>query len=177
MGVDDVATGKKVIMATMRSAGPDLGRINYRNFNSLQKFHEDQELEKRYDKLMARVGATVATQPEYVRLLSYIILFSADLDAKNGANVSDEDRKRVERLQEMLCNMLRRFIESKYPRKVAVGVFANLLSCIGDLKELTHIKRLRSLAKPDEDGPPRQPQASPRLTEVEEPQPGPSSGQ
>ena len=82
--------------------------------------------------------------------------------------MSAEDRARVERLQEMLVNMLRRFIESKDPRKVAVSVFANILSCVADLKELTHIKRLRALAtKPEGEGEEGSAGVASRLTEVE----------
>ena len=137
-GVDDIDTGKKMIMVTLKNAG-DLGRIDYKNFNSIQKIDESSETESRYDRLLARVGSTVSLMPEVVKLFSYIVLFSSDFTAV-------ESRAQVDSIQEMLINMLKRFLYSQYPREVAVKLFANILHCIGDLRELTHIKKQRAMA-------------------------------
>lgn len=137
MGVDDIETGKKMIMVTLKNAG-NLGRIDYKTFNSIQKI-DDNETEKRYEQLLARVGSTVSIRPEIVKLFSYIILFSSDF-------THIENRVRVDSIQEMLINMLKRFLFSQYSRPVAVSLFANILHCIGDLRELTHIKKQRAMA-------------------------------
>ena len=114
MGVEDIAIGKKLIVTAMKSVG-ELGRIDYRKFNSLQKTDEDKETESRYDRLLARVGSVMATKPEFVRLMSYVILFSPDLCPMESA-----ERKEVEATQYMFINMLKRFIYSQFNRDVAV---------------------------------------------------------
>ena len=48
--------------------------------------------------------------------------------------------------QEMLVNMVRRFIFAQYPRPMAVTVFGNVLASIADVRELSSIKRHRQLA-------------------------------
>ena len=48
--------------------------------------------------------------------------------------------------QEMLVNMVRRFIFAKYPRPMAVTVFGNVLASMADVRELSSIKRHRQLA-------------------------------
>lgn len=137
MGIDDVESGKKMIMVTLKNAG-ELGRIDYKNFNSLQKI-EDNEVEDRYEQLLARVGSTVSLRPEIVKLFSYIILFSADFTQVNN-------RAQVEGVQGMLITMLKRFLLSQYSHTLAVSAFANILQTIGDLRELTHIKKKRAMA-------------------------------
>ncbi len=136
---------------------------------------------------MARVGKLVGSHQDYVRLLSYVVLFSPDFLEVKDASVctadamsratdtaivavsapsspaeaaleelrrrqrlaeSEDPRKKVEEVQEMLVTMLRRFVFSQFPRRAAVTVFAELLACIADLRELTAIKRRRALARP-----------------------------
>lgn len=75
----DVDKGKSIILSTL-SRDPSrsdhlLKHIDYRGFNSLQ-VPSDRDTESRYDRLLARVGAAVATQPEFVTLLSFITMFS-----------------------------------------------------------------------------------------------------
>jgi len=57
-------------------------------------------------------------------------------------------RASVEAAQDKMVNMLRRFLMAAYPREVALAVLGNLLSAVADLRELTEIKRRRSLAAP-----------------------------
>ena len=37
LGVDDVEVGKRTILAAMRQNNGEIGRISYKNFNSIQK--------------------------------------------------------------------------------------------------------------------------------------------
>ena len=129
LGVDDVEVGKRTIIAAMRQTNDqNIGRISYKNFNSIQKvrelqslwsiifrgFHppssstfyyklghtclsrpqvdESSESESRYDRLLARVGAAISIHPELVKLVSYIVLFSADFTGV-------KNRYRVETIQ------------------------------------------------------------------------------
>ncbi len=133
--------GKKMIVATLRSAG-HLSRIGYRSFNSIQQISADSADERRYDRLLARVGASVAAHPHYVKLLSYVLLFSADFT--NG--ITGKERASVEAVQDTILNMLRRFIFSQYTRRSAVTLFANIVACVSDLRELVQIKQNRLLA-------------------------------
>ncbi len=115
------------------------------------------------------MGKSVSAHPDYVRLISYVVLFSPDfLEIKEaspstaeameaatstavvaaassssssssspspspsppipgGSAAARDARKKVEEVQEMLLNMLKRFIYSQHPRPAAVTVFANIL--------------------------------------------------
>ena len=53
---------------------------------------ESSESESRYDRLLARVGAAISIHPELVKLVSYIVLFSADFTGV-------KNRYRVETIQ------------------------------------------------------------------------------
>ena len=47
MGVDDVEIGKKLLTTALQNVG-EMNRIDYRNFNSLQKIESGTEKESRY---------------------------------------------------------------------------------------------------------------------------------
>ena len=53
---------------------------------------ESSESESRYDRLLARVGSAISIHPELVKLVSYIVLFSADFTGV-------KNRYRVETIQ------------------------------------------------------------------------------
>lgn len=142
MGVEDIDIGKKLIISAMKSVG-NLGRIDYKCFNSLQKIDSGNESETRYNRLLSRVGSTMSKKHEFVRLMTYVILFAPDL-----CDLNSQERKEVESIQYMYINMLKRFVFSQFRRDVAVSIFSNLLSTIADLNELTIIKRQRMLAAP-----------------------------
>jgi hypothetical protein len=139
LGVEDVDVGKSMILAAMRQNGGDMGKISYRAINSIQKIDESAATETRYNQLLGRVGATISIHPDLVKLVSYIILFSADF-------TNTRSRRHIEAVQDMLVNMVRRFIFAQYPRPMAVTVFGNVLTSLVSLRELTTIKRSRQLA-------------------------------
>ena len=62
---------------------------------------ESVESESRYNRLLARVGSAISIDPDLVKLVSYIVLFSADFTGL-------KNRYRVETIQvrEMLCTLL-----------------------------------------------------------------------
>ena len=45
-----------------------------------------------------------------------------------------------------MIRMLQRYIYAKYPREIAVQIFAKILNCVVDLQELTWIKKQRAMA-------------------------------
>ena len=56
------------------------------------------------------------------------------------------DRSEVQAVQETMIRMLQRYIYAKYPREIAVQIFAKILNCVVDLQELTWIKKQRAMA-------------------------------
>ena len=56
------------------------------------------------------------------------------------------DRSEVQAVQETMIRMLQRYIYAKYPREMAVQIFAKILNCVVDLQELTWIKKQRAMA-------------------------------
>ncbi len=47
MGVDDIETGKRMIMAAMDNTGNNMGRMDYQNFNSIQTIKRGSDEERR----------------------------------------------------------------------------------------------------------------------------------
>ena len=129
-----------MLQATLKNA-KTLHRVNYSKYNPLQKLDEDKTLETRYDILQSRVGRTVCIDPDFVKILTFVILFSSDF-----ASLNERDRREVEQTQEMLYTILRRLTFSKFSYEVALGIYASIITSISDLREMSHIKRQRSLA-------------------------------
>jgi len=140
MGVDDFTEVRSMIMTAMQST--ELKRIDYQTFNSLQQVN-NSESEARYNTLLQRVGSKVSFDPDLVKILSYILLFTVDYLERNKAI-----RKAIEETQESMITMMRRYLYAQYPRQIATKFFSGLLHCIADLNELTFIKRQRQLAGP-----------------------------
>ena len=157
-GVADLDVGRRILEATLRTVGK-LKRVDYGKFNSLQKLEQGSKVENRYDRLMHRVGKIVCLDPQterlfkeekgaYVKIMTYIILFSADF-----ADLDSTRRAEVENAQHMLINLLRRRVFTDWNRENAVRIFAGLLSCIADLREISHIKKSRPLNRSSESVP------------------------
>jgi len=75
LGVQDLDIGKRMIDTTVEARG-DLKRMDYKNFNSIQKISNGSPEEIRYDMLMSRVGKIIKSNPDFIKLMSYVILFS-----------------------------------------------------------------------------------------------------
>lgn len=140
MGVDDLLAARNMVMTAMKTT--ELKRIDYQTFNSLQKVG-NSAIEMRYNTLLQRVGVTVSFDPDLVKMLSYVLLFSVDFTESDLVI-----RKAVEETQDSMISMMRRYIFAQYVRPLAVKLFSGLLHCIADLHELTWIKRQRQLAVP-----------------------------
>lgn len=149
LGFDDVNKGKKIISTTLESS-TTLKHMPYQTFNSLQK-PVDSETETRYNELLSRVGSTVAAQPEFVVLLSFVVMFYSVGECGGGDGEVGErgERARVERTRDALIGQLRRVVLSKCggDKRGATAVLLGLMSRIADLKELTAIKKRRALVE------------------------------
>jgi hypothetical protein len=89
MGVDDLMAARNMVMAAMKTT--ELKRIDYQTFNSLQKV-DNSAVESRYNTLLQRVGTTVSFDPDLVKMLSFVLLFSIDFTE------SDPNVRRLEKL-------------------------------------------------------------------------------
>lgn len=56
----------------------------FQTFNSLQQV-QNSESEARYNSLLQRVGSKVSFDPDLVKILSYILLFTVDYLERNKA--------------------------------------------------------------------------------------------
>merc|ERR1719195_405536 len=101
------------------------------------KINTSSPTERRYNKLVERVGTTVSVDENFVKLLSYILLFSSDFSAE-GVHQNE-----VINSQETMIRMLQRYVFGKYPRNYAIHLFAKVLNCVSDLQELCTIKKQR----------------------------------
>ena len=72
---------------------PSMGRLDYKNFNSIQKL-DNSELEGKFAKLLGRIGVIVRDSGRLFKLLSFIVLFATD-----GTGLVDATRERAEEVQ------------------------------------------------------------------------------
>ena len=93
----------------------------------------------RFAKLQERIGTVMTGDVTLAKLLSYVLLFLCDFPE----NLEDQDS--VFACQETMIRMLQRYIFGRYPRKFAVQLFSKILNCVGDLQELTWIKKQRQM--------------------------------
>lgn len=140
LGMNDCDFAKKLITDVKQQRS---NRIEYNMVNSLQIIDQATPTERRYSKLLERVGTTVSSDVNMVTLLSYILLFSNDFSD------STLERNEITNCQETMIRMLQRYIFGKYPQNLAINLFAKVLNCVSDLQELCTIKKQRQMAVAD----------------------------
>jgi hypothetical protein len=137
LGINDCEFAKKLITDVNQQRS---NRIEYSHMNSLQKIDRASPTERRYSKLLERVGTTVSSDVNLVTLLSYVLLFSNDLSG------STLERNEITNCQETMIRMLQRYIFGRYPQNLAINLFSKVLNCVSDLQELCTIKKQRQMA-------------------------------
>jgi hypothetical protein len=142
LGIDDLQAARDMIFATLKSHNT-LKRIDYKTFNTIQDKQEGV-VEHRYDQLLEGIGATIAFNPNMVILFSYVLLFSVSMN--DYENFDDMSRERVIRIQDALIGLLERYVYAIFTNEIARGIFCTIMKCIGDLRELTLIKKKRQLS-------------------------------
>jgi len=131
-----------MIFATLKCHNT-LKRIDYKTFNTIQD-KQDGIAEQRYDRLLEEIGGAITFNPNMVIMFSYVLLFSVSM---NDYNSFDEmSRERVLRIQDALIGLLERYVFAIFSNEIARGIFCAIMKCIGDLRELTMIKRKRQLS-------------------------------
>jgi len=134
LGINDYDFTKKLITDIKQQR---INRIEYNMCNSLQKIDSSSPTERRFNKLVERVGTTISVDENLITLLSYVLLFSTDF-AEEGV-----DQNEIVNSQETMIRMLQRYVFGKYPRNYAINLFAKVLNCVSDLQELCSIKKQR----------------------------------
>jgi len=135
MGIDDLETIKTMFSPLMKEQS--MKHIDYKIFNSIQKFETDNSVEQRYNFLQGKVAESIGDEITTI-LLTYIIMFSVDF-------CSLQDRRRVELLQEQFIRMLERYVYSRTGRKEACNTLANLLNAVTCIREMADIKKSRAI--------------------------------
>jgi len=142
LGINDLQAARDMIFATLKCHNT-LKRIDYKTFNTIQDKQEGV-LEQRYDQLLKEIGATLAFNPNMVILFSYILLFSVSMN--NYDSFDEISRERVLRIQDALVGLLERYVFAIFSNEIARGIFSAIMRCIGDLRELTSIKKQRQIS-------------------------------
>jgi len=138
MGVDDLFAAMKTVSSAMKKS--NLQRIDYSTFNTVQKVG-NSESEKRYNELLERIGATLSVDMDLVKILTFILIFST-----GSEEIDAVDWKGVVKIRDVMINMMERYISVKYPKEVFPHLLPEVFNCIGNLQELTWIKKQRQLA-------------------------------
>ena len=143
LGFDDIETAKKMILTTLKSNNTkeeDYKRIDYRKFNTIQKKADKTDDEARYDLLLSRIGAAVTFNQNLVKILSYVLLFCSDF---RDEKLDVKERISIEKTQERMILIVERYVFATYPESMATSVFAGMMECLGNLRELCAIKSKR----------------------------------
>ena len=94
-----------------------------------------------FSRLLERVGSSVSFDVNLSKILTYVLIFMSEFSATEV-----DERAELQTVQETMIRMLQRYIYARYPREMAVQMFAKMLHCVGDLQELTWIKKQRAMA-------------------------------
>jgi len=137
LGINDCDFAKQIIRDASQQR---INKIEYTSMNGIQKIVSGSDSENRYNKLMERVGSSISFDINLSKILTYCLLFMSEFPD------DIEDRSEVQAVQETMIRMLQRYIYAKYPREIAVQIFAKILNCVVDLQELTWIKKQRAMA-------------------------------
>ena len=151
LGLQDLESAKNMILTTLKSNSTneeDYKKIDYKKwtsgFNTVQKTPDQTASEKRYDILLSRIGKAVAFNQNLIKMLSYILIFCSDF---HDEDIDLDEKTNVGRAQEKLIIMVQRYIFATYPDEMAGVVFAGLMECLGNLRELVFIKNKRKKAQ------------------------------
>ena len=151
LGLQDLESAKNMILTTLKSNSTkeeDYKKIEYKKwtsgFNTVQKTPDQTASEKRYDFLLSRIGKAVAFNQNLIKMLSYILIFCSDF---HDEDIDLDEKTNVGKAQEKLIIMVQRYIFATYPDEMAGVVFAGLMECLGNLRELVFIKNKRKKAQ------------------------------
>ena len=96
----------------------------------------DKNLLERHKLLETRVGQRLCLNSLMMSLLSYILLFSTDVD---GQKANSNQWSRIEKTQETLVLILQRYIYATCPTNMAYLQFSKIMESLIDLRELCNI--------------------------------------
>ena len=96
----------------------------------------DKNLLERHKLLETRVGQRLSLNPLMMSLLSYILLFSTDVDDQKA---NSNEWNRIEKTQETLVLILQRYIYATCSTNMAYLQFSKIMESLIDLRELCNI--------------------------------------
>jgi len=138
LGINDCDFAKQIIENARQQ---QINKIQYSSMNTLQRIDTSSPAEQRYNRLLERVGSSVSFDVNLSKILTYVLIFMSEFSATEV-----DERAELQTVQETMIRMLQRYIYARYPREMAVQMFAKMLHCVGDLQELTWIKKQRAMA-------------------------------
>ena len=95
---------------------------------------KEKTLLERHKLLEARVGERLNINPLMTSLISYILLFSTDIE-----DVCSNELSRIEKAQETLVLILQRYIYANCSTNIAYLKFSRIMESLADIRELCHI--------------------------------------
>jgi len=144
LGFEDIETAKNMILTTLKSNSTkeeDYKKIDYQKFNTIQKTADQTASEKRYGVLLSQIGSAVAFNQNLIKILSYVLMFCSDF---SDDDIDVEERTTIEKVQKNLIQIVQRYVFATYPEAMATSVFAGMMECLGNLRELVFIKSKRA---------------------------------
>ena len=128
----------KKLISDIRSS-PDkiskLKKIDYKTKMARFGIKENNLLE-RHKLLETRVGERLNLTPLMMSLISYILLFSTDIDEHK---VHSSEWRRIEKAQETLVLILQRYIYAHFSTDIAYLKFSRIMESLVDIRELCTI--------------------------------------
>lgn len=134
MGNDDLETIRTLFSQLLKE--DNMKHISYKTFNSIQAVGQNP-MEDRYNFVQDKIGKLMRDDQATV-LLTIVLLFSQDF-------TSLHEYERVKEYQDSYLHLLRRYIYSLYPRKLACSRFAQYLEVLTLIREMAETKKSRSV--------------------------------
>jgi len=134
MGNDDLETIRTLFSQLLKE--DNMKHISYKTFNSIQAVGQNP-MEDRYNFVQEKIGKLMRDDQATV-LLTIVLLFSQDF-------TSLHEYERVKEYQDSYLHLLRRYIYSLYPRKLACSRFAQYLEVLTLIREMAETKKSRSV--------------------------------
>ena len=146
LGFEDLQIAKNLIKVTLENDNTkedSYKKIEYKKLNTIQSIDPHSAEEGRYNKLLFQTGAVVSFSQNLVKMLSYVLLFCNDF---HDPEIDALDRSKITKARDSLIQMAQKYVFATYPEEMATTVFAGMMECMGNLRELCFIQSKRKNA-------------------------------
>ena len=125
----------KQLINEIRSSPDKTSKLKINYNTKMARFGiKEKTLLERHKLLEARVGERLNVDPIMTSLISYILLFSTDIE-----DVYSNEWSRIEKIQETLVLILQRYIYANCSTNIAYLKFSRIMESLVDIRELCHI--------------------------------------